>query len=196
MATFAELVSDVKLITNRPDLDDETKMAVRVATLKAHHSDYYPKDLFETGITWNTPAYTQSFEYRTLIPRWRALKFLRKYDATGSTAGIPFTLLTPDEIFDSYGIERENVCYLAGENLEIKSSTQDDNMLIGCYRHPDTSEATYSSWIALDHPYAIVFDAAATIFRNIGFDEQAAQMARQIAEQYQELKMEITGGGY
>jgi hypothetical protein len=196
MATYAELVADVMSITNRPDLVAETAIAVKSATLKAHQSDYFPKDLYETGIQWNVPDYVQSLEYRTVVPRWRAFKFLRKYDATGSTAGDFFNLLTPEQVMDEYGTEMTDICYLAGSNLEIKSSTVDTYMLLGCYLQPDITEADFNSWIALDHPYAIVFDAVATIFKLIGYDEQAAMYKQMVAEQYQLLKQEVVAGGY
>jgi hypothetical protein len=183
MATFAQIVSDVKLITNRPDLDNETKLAVKVATLKMHQTDFYPKDLYEVAIQWTPIAYIQSLDYRTLIPRWRAFKYLRKYDSTGSTPGVFFNVLTPEQTIDSYGVNRENICYIAGESLEIRSDTEDTYMLLSCYVHPDIEEATYSSWIALDHPYAIVYEAVSKIFKQIGWDEQAAQMQREVAEQ-------------
>jgi hypothetical protein len=197
MATFAELVADVKTITNRPDLDSEIKMAVKVATLKAHQSDFYPKDLYEVGIQWNPIAYQQSLDYRTLVPRWRAFKYLRKYDATGETPGAFFTILAPEQLLDSYGIDKENVCYLAGEQLEIRSDTEDTYMLLSCYVHPIIEENSYSSWVALDHPYAIVYEAAAAVFKQIGWDEQAAQMKREVAEQFTILRnSNILAQGY
>jgi len=184
MATFAELVSDVKILTNRPDLDTEIKLAVKAATLKAHQSDFYPKDLFETGIAWNPVAYRQSLDYRTVVPRWRAFKYLRKYDAVGDVPGVFFTILTPEQTVNGYGINKENVCYLAGEQLEIRSSTEDEHMLLGCYVHPDIQETSYNSWIAVEHPYAIEFEAVSKIFKTTGYDEQAAQMQREVAEQF------------
>ena len=196
MATFAELVADVKTLTNRPDLDSEIKLAVKKATLKAHHSDFYPKDLYEVGITWATPAYTQSLEYRTLIPRFRAIKWLRKTESATADPGAFLTLVTPEQVLDSYSLARSDIFYLAGEQLEIKSSTQDDFMLLGCYLHPDITENGYSSWIALDHPFLIEYEATAAIFKQIGFDEQAAQIRQEVAEQYAELKLEITAGGF
>lgn len=192
MATFAELVADVKLLTNRPDLDSEIKLAVKAATLKAHHTDYYPQDIYEVAIQWNPIAYQQSLEYRTLIPRWRSFKFLRKYTPGTTPAddvdGVFFSVVNPDNALDSYGINKENVCYLAGEQIEIRSSTQDEYMLLGCYLHPDVTEATYSSWIALDAPYAIVYEAVSKIFKQIGWDEQAAMMNKEVIEQYQLLR--------
>lgn len=193
MATFADLVSDVYVLTNRPYLVAETKLAVKMATLKAHQSDYYPKDLHEVGITWSSPEYIQSIEYRTLIPRWRAFKYLRKY-ANNAPAEF-FKFLTPEETLDGYGINRENVCYLAGEMLEIRSNTEDAYMILGCYINPITTEEGFSSWIALDHPYAIILEAARTIFRQVGAADEANQLRAEVAEQYQILKQEVVGYG-
>lgn len=193
MASFAELLSDTYIITNHPNLVNETKLAVKAATLKAHQSDFFPKDLYEVGINWTTPDYIQSLDYRTLIPRWRAFKYLRKY--TSGAPGDFISLLTPEQTLDRYAINREDVCYVAGEMLEIRSSTQDDYMILSCYINPIVDENAYSSWIALDHPYAIVYEAARSIFKQIGWDEQAAQIRQEVAEQYQILKQEVTAYG-
>ncbi len=198
MSTYSNLVADVITITNRPDLTDLTKLAVRHATLKAHKLDFFPKDIYETGIQWQTPAYIQSLEYRNLVPRWRALKYLRKYDFTTSPgkAGDIFKIITPELILDDYNFQQDNVCYLAGESLEIRSNTKDANMLLGCYRHPDTTEATYDSWVALDQPTAIVYEAARSVFKQIGYDEQASEMQSEVTDQYTILRQEIIGEGY
>jgi hypothetical protein len=181
MASFSSLLNDVYTITNRPDLIAETKLAVKQATLKMHHSDYYPKDIFETGLSWDPVSFTQSLAYKTLIPRWRTFKYLRKY--SDSLPGTFFSLLSVEESLDRYMINRDNICYVAGDMLEIRSSTQDSYMLLGCYLHPDITEEGYTSWIADEHPFAIISDAAATVFKMIGFDEQAAYMKQNVTEQ-------------
>ena len=43
--TFAEILEEVYLITNRRDLEAQTKSAIKKATLKAHQSDFYYRDL-------------------------------------------------------------------------------------------------------------------------------------------------------
>ena len=195
--TFAEMLAEVYILTNRPDLVEESKLAIRAATLRAHGCDFFPKDLYETGITWSTPAYIQSLEYRTLIPRWRAFKYLRKYDAASELPMGFFDYIPPELVLDSYHIQRENVCYLAGESLEIRSDTQDSYMLLGCYVHPVITEGSYSSWIALDNPYAIVYQAAAKVLNAIGFDEQAQRFEGETLKQYEILRLtNITGAGY
>lgn len=195
MANFSELLADVYTITNRPDLIAETKLAVKQATLKMHQSDFYPKDVFETGIQWDPVALIQSLDYKTLIPRYRAFKYLRKI--TDNVPGVFFEMLSPEHSLDRYQINKENICYLAGEHIEIRSNTEDSNMLIGCYLHPDITELTFNSWIAAEHPYSIVFDAASQVFKTIGFDSQAAAMRQNVTEQIALIRQnQLTGIGY
>jgi len=175
-------VTDVTTLTNRPDLLAETKLAVKAATLKLHQSDYFYKDLYETGISFSESAFAQQLEYRTLLPKFRALKYLRKVDASGNVGDF-FQVLTPSEILDVYGHERINVCYAAGELIQIKSSTSIQYALLGCYLNPDITETGFNSWIALDHEYAIVYEAAVTVFKTIGYDEQSATYMKMAGEQ-------------
>lgn len=184
MATFAELVADVKILTNRPDLDADTKLAVKAATLSLHQCDFFYKDLEETGIQFQASDYTQSWQYRDLFPRFRSLKYFRKSDSAGA-AGSFLAVLTPAEVLDRYGSAREDICYAAGELIQIKSSTELQYAFVGVYNNPNITEDGWNSWIALDHPYAIVYKAAVTIFKAIGFDEQATVYNKLADEQKQ-----------
>lgn len=185
---FSELCAEVYSLTGRPDRVAETEAAVRSATLKAHQSDYYFKDIFEIGIDFGTADYVQSFEYRALIPRWRTNKYLRKYDYSTSTPGKFVTLIVPEQVLDDYKIQKTDIYYTAGEFLQINSSTQQQYYLYGCYLNPIITSAGYNSWIALDHPYAIIYDAAATVFKAIGKDEESAQYRGLVSEQILMLK--------
>lgn len=172
MATLAELVADVYTLTKRPDLIDRTKLAVRAATLKLHQRDFFAKDIMEFGVSFSAAAVVQSFEYKRVQPRWRAAKYFRKTNVVGMDTGEFFEIITPEEILDSYQINRSNVCYLAGSVFQLRSSEEFQYMFCGCYVNPDTTEASFSSWIADERPYAIVYDAAASIFKSIGADEE------------------------
>lgn len=173
--TLNELIAEVYTITNRPDLVGQTLTAVRSATLKLHQQDYFYKDIFETGVTFTTAAYLQQLEYRTLVPRWRALKYIRKTDSTQYADGAFLEVLAvPEMVEDAYRINRNDVCYVAGSVVQIRSSTELQYILLGCYLNPDITVAGYNSWIALDHPYAIVFEAASAVFKMIGDTDQFA----------------------
>lgn len=186
MASLTGLMSDVYILTNRDDLVAETKLAVKKATLKAHHADDFARDIFETAINWNPVAYIQSLQYANIHPRWRKLKYLRKL--TNSQPAEFFTLLTPEETMDRYNVHKENICYLAGDMYEIRSNTQDDYMLLAAYVSPDISDEGYSSWIADNHPYAIIMDAAATVYKMIGQDEKTAVFRQEVLEQLALIK--------
>ena len=185
---LTELQAEVITITGRPDRVAETLLAVRQATLALHQCDYFYKDLYETGISFTTSAYLQELEYRSLLPLFRSLKFLRKADSSG-TPGDFFDVVQPESIIDGFGYDRTNVCYAAGASIEIKSSTEFQYALLGCYLNPNITTAGYNSWIALDHPYAIVFEAAEKVFKMIGKTEEFAAYKLLRDEEVQRLKI-------
>lgn len=198
-ALLTSLVADVYSLTNRPDLVGETLLAVKTAALKAHQLDYFYKDIFETGIQFDESLSQQSLDYKTLVPRWRALKYVREYPFDGTT-GYPgnfLELVTPDDVLDSYCINKENVCYIAGVTLQIRTRAAMQYFLVGCYRYPDVGNDTFDSWIATEQPGAIVYEAAATVFKTIGYDEQFSAYQSMVATQYAELKItNIVANGY
>jgi len=188
--TLAELYAEVYLLTNRDDLVAQTAATVRSATLKIHQLDYFYKDIFETGIIFPAADYLQQLEYRTAVPRWRALKYLRKSDVSNGQNGNFFTIIPiPEFVQDQYALNQPDVCYVAGDVLQIRSSTKLGYAILGCYRNPDITPLGYNSWVALDHPYAIIFEAAASIFKQTGDTDQFAAYIRMSAEEQQLVRI-------
>lgn len=186
---LSELATEVYKLTARPDKVSETSSAIKSATLKAHQSDFYWKDIFESGIVFDSEDYVQNLDYRALLPRWRALKYLRKYDLSSNTPfGTELSIIVPENIFDEYGLTKTNICYAAGAFIQINSSTKQQAYLLGCYLNPDLTDAGYSSWVALDHPWFIIYEAAGQIFKSIGKDDEATTFRTLGAEQLAMLK--------
>lgn len=179
MSTYSQLISSVNTLTKRPDLVDDTALAIKQATIQAHSSDFYPKDLFETGISFTTSDYRQSLNYKLLLPLWRSLKYLRKYDAVNLAAGAELKAIPTEKVVDSYGAERNDVIYLAGQVYQIKSSTQEQYYLLGAYLHPDTNPDTYTSWIAEECPLLIAYKAASIVAGMIGNTEMKTNHERE-----------------
>lgn len=204
MTSLAALLTETYALTARPDLVAETTAAVKAATLKMHQCEYFPKDIYETGIQFSSSAYIQQLAYKSVVPLWRSLKYLRKFDITkasndssAGTPGIQFKLISPEISLDSYGVEKVDVVYLAGLNLSIKSSAPFQYALLGCYVLPDITDANFSSWIADEHPYAIEFEAARVVFKTIGHDEESRAYDALVAEQVANLKTsQILAVGY
>lgn len=224
---LTELTTAVYNLTNRPDLVNETFTAIQAATLKAHQSDYYYKDLFETGLSFDTADYTQTLQYRNVIPLWRSLKYIRKFPNsaeqslysiqsvnqmfavyTNPVSGIPgfdgtniatheLKLIEIENFRDYFHIQKRDVCYLAGANVQIFTHNQEQNYLLGCYINPNVTQTDYSSWVSLDCPFAIIYEAAAQVFKMIGKDEEAAAYRQIVPEQISILRASnIVGNGY
>lgn len=187
--TFDELVAEVYLITDRADLSSATISAVKAATLKAHKSDFYSKDIYETGIEFDSADFRQSMDYITLLANFRAFKYLRRVENATDDTGTFFDIITPDEVLDSYGLGRTDIAYVAGRVIEIRSSVTFQFALLGCYVLPIVREGAYQSWVAEQFPYAIVYEAARVVFRMIGQMEESNAQAQLVAEEYSELKM-------
>jgi hypothetical protein len=198
---YADIVNAVYALTNRPDRINETAQAISAATLRAHHSDFYYKDIVEVPLQFQTLAYLQQLPLSTLT-NFRALKYLRKYYPGTSPANPPsqdqspnnlpplygmyydpganlpdgrfFNILTPEETLDSYQINKIDIAYIAGQIIQMRSGDYFQNALCGYYAHPNVTQAGWNSWIGVEHPYAIVYAATAIVFKTIGFDEQNA----------------------
>lgn len=210
---YADLVNGVYALTNRPDLVNETAQAISAATLFAHHSDFYYKDLVEVPAQFNNLAYIQQIPL-SFFTNFRALKYIRKYyPGTGPNnppsqdqspnnlpplygsyydpgANLPdgrfFTIVTPEAVLDPYFINKVDVAYIAGQTVQIRSADYFQYALCGYYAHPNV--VAYSSWIANEYPYAIIFKAASIVFKTIGFDEQNAQYQQLVAEQIAQVQ--------
>lgn len=189
---FAELCAEVNIVVKRPDLASRVEGAVRAATLKMHHSDFFYKDILETAIIFDDALSLQSFTPSEAIPNFRKAKYLRFWHET-TTGAMPGAFLEPITIensLDGYHTMKTNVFYMAGKQLQMRCCPAVKHILFGAYVHPIITPAeSYSSWIAEEYPYAIIYEAIRTIFRSIGFTEQANEFAQLSAEILGEIKM-------
>ena len=197
---LSDMITEVYSLTNRPDLVAETLSALKTATLQMHHKDFWYKDLQQATLQLQQADYVGVFD-TSLLQRYRAMKFIRKWYPTGinsvtlqstGVGGPRLTQIDPDSIFDSYARERSDVYYIAGRSVNIKTSDQLSTFLVGWYRHPDINVATYDSWIAEEHPYAIIQSAAGQVFKLIGYDEQSTRYNNLVQEQVEMLTISNT----
>ena len=182
MSLFSETVDQVYSLTNRPDLVAETALAVRQATLAAHRIEFFVRDIREFLLGPFTPsAANYQLDIPTYFSRWRAFQYLRPYDSVSQSASkilIGYNeFLAPDAIFDEYLIEKMNVAYVAGSNLNVKLEAAYDSFLCGYWQNPVVSpDASYESWIARDAQDIIIVDATMKVFLMIGYEDAAARL--------------------
>lgn len=195
--TFDELKEEVFLITDRRDLKAATESAIKAATLKAHRSDFYSKDIHEQGVEFSTADFRQSLDYILLISNFRSLKYLKRVDDENDDVGKFFEIITPENTLDTYGINKVDIAYIAGRVLEIRSSVEFTKMLLGAYVLPIVRTGAYDSWVAEQHPFVIIYEAARVIFKSIGYDEQSATFTQLVAEEFNLLKLSaLSDEGY
>lgn len=105
-----------------------------------------------------------------------------------------FKIITPTSILDKeYGDEILDTAYQVGDSLMFKSLSTFQYLLYGWYAFPNVDTTTtgtvnitlgentftisvyplFSSWVARDYPYAIIYDAASAILQSIGMTDAA-----------------------
>lgn len=187
--TLNELKADVLTIVKRADLAADIEMHTKNAILKAHQSDYYMQDLMESAFTFAEASPTYSLDIRTLVPLFRKMKYLNTIDQTTQDVVRQLRPILPEQFLDGYGYKQDYVFYEAGSFIQIRTSDSPQYFGFGCYLLPDTTLLQRASWIADSVPFAIVYEAARTLFKVIGFDEQSSSMEKLVAEAMAEVKM-------
>lgn len=208
MATLSSIASDVYVLTNRPDLEQETKVAIRKAIVKFHAADTFKRDLTTQRLQMSQYTPLAPNQFRWAIPlseftRFRRPKSLQYpldlmfphnqipaplYD------GIPiyarkdaFRELHPDNLFDTYNYEHQNYFYIAGSTLTIRASVDVDYLDFMYYQWPfvpalSADTDPIQSWICDEYVDAVIEESAGAVFKMIGKDDEFSR--------YQALFME------
>lgn len=187
---FAEIQASVYTITNRPNLVNETILAIQEATMALHGIENWWRDRVEQQVVFSANGNYQQIPLATL-PRFRTFSYIRKFDPTGtdpltgiSGGGAPgdlFDPCPPDKLLDPYKITKDNIYYLTGGGnaasavAQLRSTVAFQYLLIAWMRFPQVDVATYQSWIAELYPYAII-TAASMKLRKYMVDADAAKI--------------------
>ena len=184
--TFTELVTEILLITKRPDWDARARSALRAQTLLWHRTDKYWADLATVPVTGLTSDFTQALDIATWFPNFRQLASVESCD-----------IVQFGDLLDENGFERTNIALMAGTSLNIKRNVEITSVTVTYFRDPVVSpENLYSSWIADRFPDLLI-NASALDLLGKQNETEIAQFCRvQVAAQAQSLKMcSIEGQG-
>lgn len=190
MTTFAELEALVVAQTKRPDLTAVTQAAIRTATLRAHHVDFFPRDLAEGALTYapsSTATFYQFTNLSSLLTRPRSVKFVQGIDNVTSVPVETFEYREIDDLYDRDGNRRPSVYTLVGDTLRIYPVLATGSATAFYYKNPNVSALEYSSWIADMYPDELAQWAAAVVFARTGFTEMAAQFQQLYINPFREM---------
>jgi hypothetical protein len=174
---FNEIFDEVKLITNRYDIDDKIRAAIRGITLYAHRTDYYWRDRIEAQLTFTQDDTLVAVNVVTSLPRFRAIDYVRYWQPATGILGLMLDKVAPRDVLDDYNYEKLDRYYMAGDLLKLKFSMATRGVQIGYFASPAVFPyASYSSWIAHQFPDLIIQGAVAQIYNQTGKQEEAASI--------------------
>lgn len=186
---YDAMLADIYALTNRPDLEAETAIALRSATTNAHLTDVYPRDIVTQQVQLPNSANVVALNISTLFPMLRGVSTVRPLD-------INMNLLAPNEhnqidvvemgdIYDpEYGNIRQRIAYVSGDSLVIRYPISITGYVVEYLRAPQTKRALYDSWIAQMSPAIIQFWAAAIVMNTNGNEEKARSYLTQVEKFY------------
>jgi len=168
--THDELLSEIYFITKRPDLVGQTRSALRTATMFAHRTDNYWRDLVENVLVPISAAegviLTQDY-----MPRMRSIASI--YPKDGERRGLELECRDIDDLLDEYNSPRRHWFYGHSAGVRYNTSLLLPTLCISYYRDPNVNPVAYDSWIADIYPDVIIKWASALVMRSTGHKEEA-----------------------
>lgn len=197
--TYAEILAAVISETNKPALTAEIANAIQRSTLKMHGLEFWKFDLVLVSLAIAVPAFLMTINTSSSLTRFRQTCFIKAHDPLNtdplgisySGSNLPYyDPADPNRLVDAYGRSLNNVYYMTGRTINIRSSVAPSAIYMGYYQRPViTPVGSYSSWIADEYPFAIIDDATAQIFQMIGMDDKKQLYQARVAEHIQILKI-------
>lgn len=190
MTSFADLEQLVVDQTRRPEVPAITKSAIRNATLRAHHTDFFPRDLAETQLPFAVSSTAFYYDFPliyTSLDRLRSIKTLRMLDPANFVPTEQLEFREVDDLYQADGCRRPSIYTLQGDTLRIYAQRPTGLMAAFYYRNPNVAEAQYNSWIANMYPDELAMWAASIVFARVGFTEMAQQILETHVNPFREM---------
>lgn len=180
MANLAQLESlVVDDYTRRPEIPTVTRAAIRTAVLRAHHIDFFPRDLVQHAVTYTPLSSSVSYDIAnlsTLIPRLRTIKTLVGTDSVTAVPVENFEFREVDDIYTADSCRRPSIYSLIGDTLRVYPQAVTGSLQLYYYQNPAFTAETILSWIADTYLDEIAAWSAAIVFARTGFTEQAERI--------------------
>lgn len=191
MATFAEIETLVVDITRRPEIPQITKLAVRDATLRAHHTNFFPADLRTNTVTYTVPGgqvmTVDIPDVSTQLIRQRGIRTIQGVDTVTLAPVERFSYREYDKLYNDCGQLDYSVYTLIGDTLRIVPSQPTGQLAVYYYQNPVLTEGQYKSWIADLYPDQVAQWAAGIVSARTGFTDIANGIYEEHVKPFKEL---------
>lgn len=177
MTNFADMRNLVVSFTKRPELVALTDQAIRMATLRAHHVDMFPRDRAFAVFTYTPPVsglFVDITNLYTEAPLFRIADFMQSEDVSTSSPTENLEYVdTYKEFWDNDNVLRSSVFTHIGDTLRVRFAAPTGRAALYYFKNPNTQVGTYASWIADLYPEEVAMWAAAIVWARTGNVEQA-----------------------
>ena len=167
MTTFAELFDATVVNTKRPELVALTESCVRLATMKAHQTDFFMRDQVHQSLLYtpdNSKVFVDILNLSTNLPRKRSISFVQSADLGNGMPTENFEWREYSDFWDRDKCLRTSVYTEIGDTLRLRPCVQTGRFDVIYYRNPVTSPALdYASWIADAHQEELAMWAAGLV---------------------------------
>lgn len=169
---LAELVSEIISETKRPEKEEDIVRRIKNVTLQKHRKARFWRDIETVDLDLTVEGRNRTIDLTILPPHRDILQVaiqgfgeLKKLDISAALSAIAKN--TP------------NCWYQLGHALHIQCNKAHGSILVAILAKPIVEEAKYNSWLAREHPYAIIDEVSAFIFGDSGqVDKQAMRQNR------------------
>jgi hypothetical protein len=198
---YNSILQDIYDVTLRPELVNETAVALRKATMKAHLADLWKNDLVVVYPSIPAMVANTAYSYRlsldltdaTTFPLLRRICTIKEFNNPLTGYELQFKEVEPDNILDEYLVERVNYWYQAGRQIQLRTTKALAGLQVDYWKFPNVIPAQYDSWIAAQFPDLIVEEACAQIYRIIGKLDEATKLAANWVDNLSYLQSTVLG---
>lgn len=182
---YDDILTNIIVLTNRPDLEAETELALKTATLSVHHAEMFPRDMATQLVQLPNGSYQTQLSIPALFPRFRSIVAMQPTD-------VNFNVLTQKEydieviefedIYDEDGVIRNNVAYVAGSSLNVRTRALAYGYNVSWMTSPSVNRNQYDSWIAQLYPAAVIYWGASIVLTTNGNEDKANKYMKMVEE--------------
>ena len=197
---LSEIIEDVIDTLGRPDLQKFVSVRVRQQLKTLHSMDNWPLDLVEHLVTIQNPG---SLVRMTLPPRCRKIFQIIPTTPDGQRMQLPtdelevigYQEIDPRKVIGYHNQMASDYYYLAGDALNIRTSTQPTKLLFSYYAYPDLTSDNAVTWLTEFWPELVTYRCLYICYKMLGNLEQANNIEIMYRESLEVMKASALTAG-